>query len=364
VLKQIFFTVTNDLSYDQRMHRICSSLAANGYAITLVGFRRKRSLPLTNENFRQKRFSLFFTKGKLFYAEVSIRLFLYLLFKKPAIVCAIDLDTILPCLFVSRIKKIPRIYDAHELFTETKEVISRPGIRKIWNRIERYAVPKFNTGYTVSESIATELERRYGVKYEVIRNLTRLRTGIVPETPRDFILYQGAVNEARSFEQLIPAMKMINCRLVICGDGNFMEQLRELIRQNGVQDKVELKGMLTPKALWEVSLGAKLGVTLIENNGMNQYFSLPNKFFDYIHAEIPQVAVNYPEYRKINEQFEVAVLVDKINPEIVAGAINNLLSNDVLYWRLRKNCIMARETFNWQQEEKKLLAFYQSVSKL
>jgi glycosyltransferase involved in cell wall biosynthesis len=122
-------------------------------------------------------------------------------------------------------------------------------------------------------------------------------------------------------------------------------------------------GMLLPDQLWNVSMNARVGITIIENEGMNQYFSLPNKFFDYIHAEIPQVAVNFPEYRKLNDQFEVAVLLDEINPEKISEAINNLLNNDVLYERLRKNCIMARETLNWQQEEQKLLNFYQSLWK-
>jgi hypothetical protein len=78
---------------------------------------------------------------------------------------------------------------------------------------------------------------------------------------------------------------------------------------------------------------------------------------------VPQVAVDYPEYRRINDQFEVAVLLEKTDPEIIASAINNLLLNDVLYKRLKNNCIMARNTLNWQQEEKKLLLFYQSVFK-
>lgn len=361
-MKKIFFTVTNDLTYDQRMQRICRSLSENGYHVTLVGFQKKTSLPLKQESFQQKRLSLFFRKGKLFYAEVNIRLFFYLLFKKIDAICAIDLDTILPCLYISGWKKIPRIYDAHELFTETKEVIRRPGIKKIWTRIEKKAVPKFKLGYTVCQSIAEELDRRYNVQYEVIRNITVLRTDI-RKLPGDFVFYQGAVNEARSFEQLIPAMKQVNNKLVICGDGNFMSQLKELIQQNGVEDKVELMGMLLPDQLWAISMSAGVGITIIENEGMNQYFSLPNKFFDYIHAEIPQVAVNFPEYRKINDQFEVAILLDKIDPEKIAEAINNLLNNDVLYNRLRKNCIMARQTLNWQEEEKKLLNFYQSIWK-
>lgn len=360
-MKRIYFTVTNDLTYDQRMKRICTSLAENGYAVTLVGFRKRNSQPLREEKFFQKRLSLFFQKGKLFYAEVNLRLFIYLLFKKMNAICAIDLDTILPCLYVSKWKRVFRIYDAHELFTETKEVVTRPGIQKLWKKIERYAVPKFSKAYTVSQSIAEEFRNRYNVQFEIIRNLTKLRDDIPDPESRQFVLYQGAVNEARAFEFLIPAMKQINSKLIVCGDGNFMGQLKQLIRENGVENKVELRSMLPPEELWQVSLHARIGITIIENLGMNQYYSLPNKFFDYIHAAVPQVAVDYPEYRRINDQFEVAVLLDKTDPEIIASAINNLLGNDVLYKRLKDNCIMARNTLNWQQEEKKLLLFYQSV---
>lgn len=360
-MKHIFFTVTNDLTYDQRMHRICTTLAEDGYNVTLVGRKLPSSLPLRKYKFRQKRLRCFFTKGKLFYAEYNTRLLFYLLFKRMDAICAIDLDTILPCLYISGLKKIPRIYDAHELFTGLKEVATRPGIQKFWTSVEKKAVPQFRLGYTVSESIAKEFEQRYGVKYAVIRNITRLREMDGQPSSEKFLLYQGAVNEARAFEYLIPALKWINSRLVVCGDGNFMSQLKELIKENKVEDKVELKGMLSPDELWTIAQKAYIGMGVAENTGINQYLALPNKFFDYIHAGLPQIAMNFPEYRSINQQFEVAVLIDDIAPERIAATVNNLLLDTVLYLRLRQNCLEARKKLNWQQEEKKLLDFYQSV---
>lgn len=360
-LKRIYFTVTNDLTYDQRMHRICTSLAANGYAVTLVGRKLHSSSPLTTKTFTQKRISCWFSKGKMFYAEYNIRLFLFLLFKKMDAICAIDLDTILPSLYISRLKKIPRIYDAHELFSELKEVISRPAIQKAWLGIEKKAVPKFQYGYTVSDSIAGEFQRRYGVKYATIRNVPISEKLSVVSTTERFILYQGAVNEARGFEYLIPAMQWVNSRLVICGDGNFMPQLKKLIEKYQLQNKIELKGMLPPSSLFTIAQQAYIGVAVPEKEGLNQFLALPNKFFDYIHATLPQVTVDYPEYKKLNDQFEVAVLIETLEPKRIAEAINNLLADDVLYKRLKQNCLEAREELNWQQEEKKLLAFYQSM---
>lgn len=361
-MKRIYFTVTNDLTYDQRMHRICQSLAANGYAVTLVGRKLPSSLPLTEKAFTQKRLRCWFTRGKKFYIEYNIRLLLFLLFRKMDAICAIDLDTIMPCLTISRLKRIPRIYDAHELFTELKEVVTRPAIQKAWTRVEKRAVPRFKMGYTVSRGIAAEFERRYHVKYETIRNVPVLTdaTKRSDEAGR-FILYQGAVNEARGFEYLLPAMKKIDCKLVICGDGNFMPQLKKLIAEHQLEQKIELRGMLPPEELAGISRQAYLGIALAEKEGLNQYLALPNKFFDYIHAGLPQVTMNFPEYQAINREYEVAVLIDDLAPDRVAAVVNNLLNDVVLYNRLRENCLKARLHYNWQEEEKKLLAFYQSV---
>jgi glycosyltransferase involved in cell wall biosynthesis len=364
-LKHILFTVTNDLTYDQRMHRICTSLAENGYTVTLVGRRLPTSLPIEKSKFKQHRIYCWFKKGKWFYNEYNIRLFLFLLFKKTDAVCAIDLDTILPCLYISKLKNIERVYDAHELFSELKEVISRPGIQKTWLRIEKKAVPQFKWGYTVSESIAEEFNRRYNVNYKTIRNTPLLEKYIPLIEPTErFILYEGAVNEARGFEYLIPAMQWVNAKLVICGDGNFMTQLKKLISEYKLENKIELKGMLTPGNIRKISQKAYIGVAVPEKEGLNQYLALPNKFFNYIHSGLPQVTVNYPEYEKLNRKFEVALLLDDISPKRIAEALNKLISDDVLYNKLKQNCLRARQELNWQNEEMKLLAFYKSVFKV
>lgn len=359
--KRIFFTVTNDLSYDQRMHRICGSLANAGYEVFLVGRKLSHSLPLEKKNFQQRRLSCWFTKGIPFYAEYNIRLFFYLLFQRMDGICAIDLDTILPCLYVSKIKSIKRVYDAHELFTELKEVVRRPSIHRAWLAIERRAVPQFKNGYTVGQGIADEFKKRYGVEYGCIRNMPKLRDLPDPSEKQKILLYQGAVNEARAFEWLIPAMKMIKTELVVCGTGNFIEQLKKLIHHHGVANKVFLKGQLTPEKLWEVSCRAYIGIAVAENIGLNQYLSLPNKFFDYIHAGLPQVTMAFPEYIALNEKYSIALLIPEAKPELIAAEVNKLLDDSVLYQQLYQNCLKARMELNWQQEEKKLLAFYSKI---
>src|SRR5262249_37385084 len=131
---RLFFTVTNDLFTDQRMIRICTSLAASGFDVTLVGTQYRNSPALGRQPYRQRRLRVWSRKGKLFYLEYNLRLFFYLLFQKMHGICAIDLDTILPVYFVSRIRRVTRLYDAHELFCEMQEVVTRPFVYKVWKR--------------------------------------------------------------------------------------------------------------------------------------------------------------------------------------------------------------------------------------
>lgn len=361
-MKSITFTVTNDLTYDQRMHRICTSLATHGYRVLLVGRKLKNSAPLTNKLYNQKRLYCWFTTGKLMYVEYNIKLLFFLLFTKTDCYCAIDLDTIIPNLLSAVVKGKHRVYDAHELFTEQKEIVTRRWIKRIWTVVEQITVPRYTHGYTVNEFIASEFYRRYKVEYKVIRNLPVLTdlTANKQKTQK-FIIYQGAVNEGRSFETLIPAMRQVPAKLIICGNGNFFDRVKQLIETHNLQNKVELTGMVLPEKLKSITPTAYLAVMLFEATGLNQYQSLANRFFDYIMAGVPQVCVNYPQYKTINDQYQVACLIDNTNSDTIANALNNLLENDVYYNKLYNNCLVARQELNWQREEKQLLNFYSDL---
>jgi glycosyltransferase involved in cell wall biosynthesis len=148
---------------------------------------------------------------------------------------------------------------------------------------------------------------------------------------------------------------------MICGDGNFLEAARLLVKRNGLEEKIFFRGKVVPGELSEITRNAWIGITIFENVGMSNYYSLANRFFDYIHAGIPQLCVDYPVYREINDQYEVAVLVKDLGPENIALQLNTLLEDNLLYDRLQQNCIAAREVFNWQEEEKKLIHFYKNL---
>lgn len=343
------------------MQRICGTLTDAGYDVQLVGRKLKTSLPLPRKNYGQRRLNCWFKKGKLFYAEFNIRLFFYLLFKRPDCICAIDLDTILPCFYISKIKGIKRVYDAHEYFSQLDEVISRPDIYRFWHSIERRMIPRFNKGYTVCDSLAQEFKKNYNANYTVIRNVPLLNTANEQVKSQNVILYQGAVNKGRGLDKLVLAMKNVSAQLWVCGNGNFIEEMKSTVQTNGLSDKIIFYGMLEPENLTRKTAASYIAVNPFERTGLNQYLSLSNKFFDYIHAAIPQVTMNYPEYRNLNDQYQVAELIDDLDPGTIASAINKLLDDKALYLRLKQNCLTAKQELNWQKEKDKLLNFYQEL---
>ena len=407
---KIIFTVTNDLVYDRRMIRIGESLATEGYEVLLVGRKLIDSQPFNNQWIKHKRFKLFFNKGKFFYLEYNLRLFFWLLFQRFDIVCGIDLDTILPCYLVSILRGgKPCVYDAHELFTEVPEVVRRPMIRRIWLGVERFVVPKLKYCYTVSQSVADEFDRRYNVKFEVIRNLPNraprppkgefahapspptppkgmplakggVRSSTITQAhqptkgefanaplpithyPLPIILYQGNLNEGRGLETAVEAMQYIeNAELWIAGDGDLGLILRGMVRELKLENKVKFLGYVQPKDLADITQQAAIGLHISEDKGLSYQYSLANKFLDYIQAGVPQICTQFIEYQRLNDEFNVAILIDKTDRLLLVNALNLLLNDTVSYRTLQQNCIGAAAVLNWEIEEKKVIEFYRII---
>lgn len=378
------------------MQRICSSLANAGYEVELVGRKLPHSKPLkTDFNFKQTRLTCKINKGKLFYLEFNLRLLWYLLRQKTNAICAIDLDTILACGITATLNNNTLVFDAHEHFTEVPEVTNRKITKNIWHVIGKIFIPKAKLCYTVGPQLAGILSTIYKNQFEVIMNVPVLVDAVVGvdrvnrvdrvdtvngvnrfdkvnevnsvnrvdevEIEKGYILYQGALNKSRGLEQSILAMHQVeNIKLLIAGEGDLSKELRDLVVKEKLENKVQFLGFVQPADLKQLTVNAKVGLNLLEPNGLSYYYSLANKFFDYMQAGVPCICANFPEYKAIHEKYNCSVLIDcEVNE--IAKAINELLSNQIAYKTLSKNCIIASQNFNWAMEEAKLLNYYKQV---
>lgn len=360
-MKRIVLTVTTDLVFDQRMRRICTALAENNYEVLLIGRKKKSSPKLNNEIYKQKRLTCFFEKGAMFYIEFNIRLFIYLLFTRADIFCGIDLDAVLPPLWNSKLRGKPFVHDAHEYFTDMEELVDRPGIQRIWKWVERLVFRGLKYGYTVSEGYVELFEKDYNVKLEIVRNATVLRDLPESKSEKKRILYQGAVNVGRGLEPLIDAMHKIDAELIICGKGDLFDSLVEKVKREKLDEKVKFMGFVEPDRLIDFTRNATVGITLFKANGKSNRYSMANRFFDYMHSGVPQLAMNYPDYKNFNAKYEVAKLLDDLEPFTISSSLNHLLKDENYYNRLKTNALKARERYNWQNETKTLLKVYNRV---
>ena len=365
-MQRVIVSVINDLSTDQRVHKICNSLHENGCEVLLVGRKQKKSIPLNKRAYKTRRMILLFEKGPFFYMEFQMRLFFLLIFKKSSILYANDLDTLLPNFIVSKIKKSKLIYDTHELFCEVPELLNKPIKRYIWKKIEAFIFPKLKCVFTVNDSIAKIYSKEYNIPVHVIRNVPAInfentfsinKKLLKIDDDAKIILMQGAgINIDRGAEEAVTAMQYVNnAILLIIGDGDVLNKLKEITAHLKLNNKVFFIGKIPFEELNAYTKLADIGLSLDKNTNMNYRFSLPNKIFDYIHAGVPILASDVEEVRKIITNYQIGTFIENHSPQHIASVLNKLLANEakLLEWKL--NTIKAKAEFNWESEEKKLM---------
>ena len=369
--KIAFVSVINDLVTDNRVNKTCMALIESGYDVTLVGRKLSNSLPIPNWTFKTIRLKMIFKKGPAFYFFFNFRLFFVGLINKTDLFYANDLDTLAPMFLLSKLKKKPLIYDSHELFCEVPELKSSRIKKSIWQKLEGYIIPKLKTCITVNDSIAKIYEAKYNVPFYIIRNISDFDQTFIPKSrvqlslPEDkkIILLQGAgINVDRGAEELIDAMEFVqNAVLYIIGSGDVWENLKQKVLFNkNIQNKVVLINKLPKSELINYTFNADLGLSIDKNTNLNYLYSLPNKIFDYIQAEIPILASRLPEIENIILQYKIGDFIDDHNPKTIANKLNEMLYSPQLR-SYKKYLAIAKKEITWKSEKEKLLTIIKNI---
>jgi glycosyltransferase involved in cell wall biosynthesis len=369
VNKKIFLAVTNDLATDQRMHRICTSLAGAGAEVCLVGRKTPWMIPHPALPFRTVRLGVAVHKGFLFYALFNFQLFFYLLFRELDVIVSNDLDTLPACRMAALFRRKVLVYDTHELFTEVPELINRKLVRSIWLGLEKVFLPGVRSCYTVNPSLAAYYHEKYGVPMKVIRNLPFLKIPIREEirpfpgsAGKKIILYQGSVNLGRGLELVIDAMAFLpESVLLIIGTGDVLEQLKALERNRQLEKRVLFAGRVPPTELYPITLQASVGLSVEEPAGLNYYFASPNKLYDYIQARVPVLCSPFPEMQSLVDAWAIGQVLRERSPEALARQLQEMIEDDNLRVQWQRGLEAAARELCWEKEQVKLFDFFRQI---
>ncbi|TXH20918.1 MAG: glycosyltransferase [Chitinophagaceae bacterium] len=365
--KKIIVSVISELTTDQRVIRICTTLEQMGFEVFVIARALKGAMPLGEYKFKASRISCFFKKGILAYTEFNIKLFIKLLFSKTDFLLANDLDTLTPNFIISKIKNKTLFYDTHEYFTGVPELTQSPFKQKVWQKLEDLMLPRIKYLYTVNDSVKNKYKSIYPTThFKIIRNIPpkiMIEPYPIPKhwEGKIILMMQGiGINPGRGGMELLLAFNQLpqNYQLVYIGGGLEWKDIKDKRDALGLTQRVDMLEKLPPEQLKKYTPLAHIGFTLDGFENENYLFNLPNKIFDYIHAGVPVIATPIPEVKKIVEQYQIGFCLKNTNPKEMATAIEQFIINSSYYNTCKQNTIKAAEVLCWQNEQEKLIEIY------
>ena len=286
---------------------------------------------------------------------------------RPDVVVANDLPMLPVAYKIAEASQARLVYDSHELFCE-QEFSKREKQR--WEKLERQYIGKCDAIITVNPSIATELEKRYGVRdVQVVYNAERTYTPLQASryfherfgfaSNQKVLLLQGGLSAGRNLDTLVESMRHVNdpeVVLIILGDGLLKHKLED--KAQAVPGRIFFHPAVSQDQLLNLTASADAGVIPYLANCLNNYYCTPNKLFEFIAAGIPVLATDLPEIRKLVSGYEIGLVGETSSPDKLAQLIDDFFSNQDRVNAWTANIMKARKEVCWDVEEKKIQSIY------
>jgi glycosyltransferase involved in cell wall biosynthesis len=261
---------------------------------------------------------------------------------------------------------VPVVYDAHEDVPRqilTKQWIPRalrPGVSRAFEAYENRQVRRLAAVCAATPHIAGRFAKvvRLAVNVSNYPFESELSPGDSSQPRERMVCYVGGLMRTRGLLQMVRAVARVpGLRLVLCGrfeDAAFEAAMRA---EPGWQ-RVQWLGQVGREQVRDVMARASAGlVTLLP---MPSYLdALPIKMFEYMSAELPVVASDFPLWRGIVEQHGCGVVVDPADPAAIAAALAAILDDPARARAMgRAGRAAVLSTYRWPVAERELLALY------
>jgi glycosyltransferase involved in cell wall biosynthesis len=176
------------------------------------------------------------------------------------------------------------------------------------------------------------------------------------------VCYVGNITRVRGLRAIVEALPQVpQMSFVLCGDFSepgFEDELRGLpgwaqVRFLGKVDRAQARQVMAE------SIAGLVTFLPIRSHLDAQ----PNKLFEYMSAELPVIASDFPLWREIVADTGAGICVDPESPDAIAAAIRDLLRDESAMERMGNAGRQAvLNTYNWPAEAAKLVRFYKELA--
>lgn len=381
--KKVVHIVLNPFIQDARVIRECTYLAKCGYEVTVIAYwMNGMELMEVQNGFNIRRISLM-TKSwanisiiqVLKYFEFLIKALMIIRKIKPDICHGHDPNGLLVAYFVKYIYKCKLIYDSHELWSDSMHMQGKKRIMfKIGRKIEKHLIKKTDAVITVNNSISEIILAENDItSVTVIRNMSERSTDKSHNTREELefphcqfiLIYVGNIERGRGIKKIIEAMNKVdnNIGLVLMGrDSDYKKAMKKIIESFNLESRIKFINTVLHHQVVNVCKLANVGIAPIQNMCKSYFLSLPNKIFEYIQAGLPVLASDFPEMKKIIEDYSVGFTFDIEDTKQIADIINLIYSDKNSYRSFCVNSKSASGSLSWDVEQSKLLSVYNELN--
>lgn len=92
----------------------------------------------------------------------------------------------------------------------------------------------------------------------------------------------------------------------------------------------------------------------------SHWYSLPNRIFDYIHADLPVLSTQQPEFEKIVHTYDIGITFNiKKDIKTLTNGFEKIIVDQEFY---RKKLEVARKEVTWENEKEKFMQIIKSIN--
>lgn len=179
--------------------------------------------------------------------------------------------------------------------------------------------------------------------------------------------YVGSVHKKRNLKNVISAFNVVttqfeNTKLLIVGEGENLENLRQLVRTLRLEDKVIFTGYVDYHMVPDVMNTATIAISYVPITPEYDH-QPPLKTVEYMACELPTIATNTSGNRRfIQDEYNGILSLDDITS--LSGAMIRLVRDRELREKLRKNARSSIREYDWKNiVETRLIPVYRGLLK-